>query len=558
MSETMSQHTKKQRDRNSNTSFLPTMCAVSSWEIAEGIPERNILQAVCEHYDIREGVNQTTGIKEWYAFPQTTKGKLTGWVLYRINWKHKDKKWFVVGDVSVNCDLTGTYNSEGKRLIGSGGNRLYVTEGMFDYLSVYQVEYYLQKDKQGNRVEGLYQPNVVSITLGTPNAEEQIVNNHETISKFKQFVTVFDADSNTDAQNKRGDIRGKEATEKVHTSYPEVSYVVELAKDTDPNDYLRKDSKHYNPAELKKLLAFPTEFKTGYLLSVKDFDRSIFKVNLTHGVDVPEFPQLSKDMRGFREHQLIVIAAPPKSGKTTAVMHIQKAFIDQGLPTSGAYFEGSTDESFVRLACLHSKKDYEHTMFSGEALTDDEIDNSIEWLKDTTLFNIASKDVTTETIVPIIRKEAINGKKLFVFDHASYLVEGEAQERKFIRDLMTELANIKKQYPICILLVCHITHNKQQEATLKRMHTSEGSKEWDEPFWYRINSHDARGGSAYAQWADSFICIDKEYIPDERQGRTQLKIAEARLVKRKGRKDILTLDNRTGLLKPEKTIDDDF
>lgn len=544
----MSQHDKKkfQRDIKENRRFLPTVSEVKGWPIPNGIPERNIKAEVCQHFGVRVGFDESTGKPKWYAFPQTMKGKLTGWILYFIEWDDPDRKWFGIGKVTTSSDLTGMHDADGNKLIGKSKHRIYVVEGMFDYLSVYQVRYFLQKGDDGKFEPGKYPVNVVSLTLGTVNAEEQIINNHEELLQYKEFVTVFDGDENTVMQDKKGDIRGKEATNLVHGSYPEKSYYVPLGKDLDPNAYITGGKEMIK--DLDQLLAFPKEYRSESMINAGSFDRAIFETVLPQGVMVPEFPLLSESMRGFRDHNLVVLAAPPKSGKTTSAMHIHKAFIDAGIPTSGAYFEGTTEEAIIRFVCLDAGIDYEAFCFGEKRLTEAQISSGMEKLANTNIFNIASKNITAKTIGSVIRKEAVSGKRLFVLDHASYLVEGEKQERKLIRDLMTELADIKKKYPICILVVCHITFDKAKEAQLKRMHTSKDSRTWDLPFWYRISSHDARGGSAYAQWADAFLCIDKEYLPNEGQGRTQLKIAEARLVKRKGKKDILVLDQGTGRL----------
>lgn len=539
----MSQYNYKEWKQNMKKAAktLPKLSEVKDWPIAQGIKERNILPEVCQHYGVREGFDEETGEKKYYAFPVTRKGKLTGFILYFIQWENKNKKWFSVGDVDTSCDLTGAYDAEGRRL-GSNRHRLYVAEGMFDYLSLYQTLYYLQKKK------GEFKPNVVSLTLGTVNAEEQICNNHEYCLEYKQFVTCFDGDENPPASKKKTDIRGKEATQLVHDSYPERSYYIPLAKDADPNMYVKREE-GLDPKDLYMLAVKPKEYRSEFMVEAKDFDLSLFDQVLDEGVSVPELPQLSRDMRGFRPHQLIALAAPPKSGKTLLAMHIHKAFLDADMKTSGAYLEGTTEEAVMRLCALDMGVDYEALVF-GEVKPSEEIKKkALGKVRKARIFNISGKKITIDDALRIINKEAIAGQELFIWDHASYLIEGKAQERELISDFMMGLAAIKKKYPICIIVVCHITHDKIKENYLKKKHTSKDSKDWDKPFWYRISSQDARGGSGFAQLADCFLAVDKEYLPNENQGRTQVKIAEARLVKRKGRKDILTLDPSTGRLK---------
>ncbi len=525
---------------------LPTVYAVTQWEYASNVGDRNIMDDVFKRFGVRQGYCEETRKKKWVAFPQTKKGKLTGYVLNNLLSESDDDKWRIVGSVTTANDLTGMYDETGKPLGSGYKKKIFVVEGQYDYLSVFQTLYYLQK-----RVDK-FVPDVVSLTLGTVNAQEQVCNNHERLLPFEQMITVFDADENTPSQTAKGDIRGKEATEAVHMSYPQQSYYVELVRDSDPNDYVAR-RKGLQPQQLYSTLWNPKLFCSANMGDASNFTDDIFTTPTDEGLYIPEFPRLSKAMRGFRDHQLIVLMSPPKTGKTLFVTHVHHAFIEAGLPTSGAYFEATREEMQARLVAFDNKKDYELVLFGEQTISVEQVAKSREKLKGHSLVSLNKGRIKAHDMVSIVRKEAINGKRLAIIDHASFLIEGAKNERELISDLMSELAGIAKKYPICIMVVCHITFDKSKEITLKRMHTSKGSREWDEPFWYRISSQDARGGSGFAQLADCVLCIDKEYLPDETQGRTQLKIAEARLVKRKGKQDILTLDDNTGRLQSEGT-----
>ena len=545
----MSQFNKKKFDTSNKQEkdYLPKVEDVLCWPIAtkEAIPHRNILDDTYEYFRVWLGYCEHSAKAKWVGFPVTKKGKLTGYILNNILATTEDEKWRAIGTVNTNCDLMGAYNDAGHRLGSSFKKKIYVAKGMYDYLSIYQTQYWLQKEP------GKFTPSVVSITLGCPQAEEQMCNNHEYLMEYEQMITVFDGDENTEVQNKKGDVRGKEATEAVHMSYPKASWYVELAKDCDPNDYVARRN-GLDPHMLNGLLWEPKLFNSANMSDAGEFDQStLFDEEVPEGVYVPELPMLSKSIRNFRPNQLIVLLAPPKTGKTLITTHIHGAFIQAGLPTAGAYFEATKREMQQRFVCFFAQKDYEQVLFGEAKLSNEDIEEGKRLLKGHSLISLSKGRIKVTEMISMIRKEAINGKRLFVLDHASFIVEGANNERFLIGELMTELSYIKKEYPICIIVVAHITFDKKKLDYLISKHTDKDSKEWNESFWFRINAQDARGGSGFAQLVDMAICVDKEYVPGDVQGATQVKVAEARLVKDKGRKDILTLDLHTGRLKPK-------
>lgn len=542
----MSQYSKKKQAiaQEKSDPFLPTVKEIQEdWPCAtrSAFPDRNILDEVYSYYDVRMGIDTESGSRyRWVAFPVTKKGKLSGYILNDTLSNTKYEKWRTAGDVDVSCDLVGMYNSKGERLGSRGTKKIFVAEGMYDFLSIFQTLYYLQ------RQPGKYTPDAVSIGLGTVNAVDHIAANQTELLRYDQFITVFDEDQCTEAQLKKGDVRGKEATEVVHRQYPQISYHCKLDIDTDPNDYV---ARRYGltPKRLNTILWDVRVFKPDEIVDMASVKLRNPKDNvIEQGVIVPEFPKLSKDMEGFRDNNLILLIAPPKSGKSTVARTVQAAFIDQGLPSTAVYFEKGFDEEPVYQYIAHDQSiPYADWMFGSVQISNEKMKESRDKLKGHTLINFKGS-VTIEDVLLTIRKEAISGKRLAIVDHGSWLVEGKKNMLDLISQLCQGLAEIKKQYPICILLIAHITIDKRQLDNLKRKYTTKDSNEWDLPFWHRLSAHDARGGSGWLQVCDIAIVVDKEYLPDDTMGDTQLKVTDDRLVRCTGRKDVLGLDNVTG------------
>lgn len=540
---------KKQKEvQRGMSQSLPTVTEIRcDWPHAtrEAFPERNILSEIYRYYDIRMGICEKTSKYRYLAFPATTNGKLTGWIRYDREQESDSGKWLMVGKANESCDMVGLFNANGQRLGSGYHKKIYVAEGMFDYLSIAQVLWYMQKEP------GKYKPDACTIISGTPRAAAHIANNHKELLKYETFITVFDSDERKPGE-KNTVIRGREATEEVHKMYPSTSFVCQLADGSDPNDYVaRRDG--LTPKELHNILWSPIQFQSDTVRDMSTFEiENPADKPIKDGVMVPEFPKLCKDMRGFRPNSLVLLIAPPKAGKSTKARAVQSAFIDQGKKTAGIYFEKLSDTEPVEQYICHDNKVPYHKWKYGEVtLTKDQIEKSKQKLSGSNLIDFKDSKVSIQEILQTARKEAINGTELLILDHGSYVVEGKKNWLELISELCTGLADIKKQYPICILLIAHITIDKDLISRLKAKNTSKGADEWDTPFWLRVNAFDARGGSGWLQLCDTAICVDKEYIPDDTMGRTQLKITDDRLLPCTGRKDTLTLDSETGRLKPE-------
>ena len=184
----------------------------------KAIPERGISQATAEVFGIRCLFSEVSGKVEAYYFPYKRKGVTTGFKKRDLRYSKKsDEHWSVIGDVDIGCDLFGQDTCKSTQA-------LYCAEGEFDAAFLYETLMNQQQDK------GKYVPSIVSIGFGTKNASEHIANNLEFINRYKEVRVIFDSDSATANEAKKGIVKGKEATGEVCLLLGNLAKVINLDK----------------------------------------------------------------------------------------------------------------------------------------------------------------------------------------------------------------------------------------------------------------------------------------------------------------------------------------
>ena len=189
------------------------------------IPERKLRLETCQHLGIRSEMSEVTGEVIAHYFPVTKKGEITGFIRRDLE-KPKKDAFSTVGDVSVSSDLIGQDRC-------TVGKKLFICEGVYDYASVWQALRFSAYNE--NRASPII-PNVVTIGLGTKNAAAHIGNNQEFVSRYEETVIVFDNDSATPEEVKKGVVKGQDAVREVALTMPDIKNV--LLDLNDPNEYL--------------------------------------------------------------------------------------------------------------------------------------------------------------------------------------------------------------------------------------------------------------------------------------------------------------------------------
>jgi twinkle protein len=145
------------------------------------IPDRKITKEVCELYRVRVSVSESDGetITNIYS-PDTVSGNLVGYEQKQV----KDKQFFSIGDRKGNLDLWGKHYAS-----KCGGQKLYITEGRLDCLSLYEVIVQQTPDTFKH-----LKPSVVSLTKGCTSAVKDLINNRVFLENYKEVILCFDMD----------------------------------------------------------------------------------------------------------------------------------------------------------------------------------------------------------------------------------------------------------------------------------------------------------------------------------------------------------------------------
>ena len=500
----------------------------------KAIPERGLTQETCQAYGIRTAYNQETGEPEAHYFPHYKGDKIVGFVRRDLLQPKKDA-WSIIGEVNIKSELFGQH-------VGNDTRKITIVEGMYDAPSAYQVQMDSLKawEKKEGKKTGI-KPSVVSISLGTKNAKEQIGNNLTFINEHSEVVLCFDSDEATPEQLKKGELYGQDAVMQVSMLLPDMKNIVLDKKD--PNEYLVEGK----PGELAKLLKWGAKDYSPSSIAYGAGDLDDLLTPIPEGLKVPEFPKLMNLLKGFRPEEFTIILAPPKCGKTSLIKVINYSLLKQGHKVFGFYLEEGlkkTRQSFLAhhagmpLPVFRTRPDNADKALVREA--------SEKILKDDTALFYDDKigKIHIDNVMPTLEWAANQGVDVIVLDHFQFIVANSKNinERQTIDNLMNEVASFCKRTGVHVIGVTHITFNKNYI----KPKNEDGTVKY--PHWYEVGEHDGRGSSAFAHVCSNMIAIDKEYLEDGKRGRTRLKVLYNREWDYTGVADILSMDKSTGRL----------
>lgn len=268
----------------------------------EAIEDRGITKKTAEKFGVRTKYSSKDGITaEAYYFPYYMEGELVGFKKRDITKPKQQKGHFTsVGFQSVKCDLFGTDVCN-----KTGGKKIWVTEGEFDALIVWQTLKAMYP--QGN-------PNVVSISNGTASAVQNIGQkiNLKHLKKFSEVILSFDNDSATPSEKAEGIMKGKEATAAVYGLLPDIK-VVSLPEDKDPCETW----KDLGEKEFYWSLMKPIQYTPEGFVKYEDIREKAIELP-TLGKPWP-WPSLTKTTLGRRVGEGYYFGAGVKMGKSVIV-----------------------------------------------------------------------------------------------------------------------------------------------------------------------------------------------------------------------------------------------
>ena len=162
------------------------------------VPARKLRADTFKHFGVRVAVSEQDGESPVGVFFPYGSGELTGWKFRDL--ENKKKMW-AIGSIK-DAHMFGW-----GRAVRSGERTVYITEGEFDAMALYQV----LRDSQAHTQYADQHPAVVSLKNGAGSADKEVqAVVKELRDTFENVVLCFDMDQ-----------AGQEATEKVARIFPE-------------------------------------------------------------------------------------------------------------------------------------------------------------------------------------------------------------------------------------------------------------------------------------------------------------------------------------------------
>lgn len=394
------------------------------------LPERILKKESLEHFGVRIGFSEQDGKTPMLAaFPYRVDKNVTGAKMATLS---KPKKVWSVGKMK-GVDLFGW-----KEAVATGDKRLYITEGEFDCIALWQV---IRENNKGEYAGNI--PAVVSIPHGAASAAQDIGRVLQKIKQhFKEIVLVFDMDE-----------AGRKASEEVCKILPEAMSAELPAKDA--NECLVEG--------YKKALFNAVRFK-----AVKPKNSRIVDAESLHeeakeaaefGVSWP-WQYVTDKTRGIRKGETIYIGAAQKMGKSEVVNAVGAHLIkEHGWTVLMAKPEEANKKTY-KLMCGKAVGKVFHD--PNIPFDYDAYDRAGELLRGKLKLINIYQHLGWETLKADIVFAATNGVDAVFIDPITNLTNGmnAADANTKLQEVAQELSAMAKDLNIVIFIFCHL-RNKE-------------------------------------------------------------------------------------------------
>ena len=470
------------------------------------LTDRKLSQMTCEKYGVRVGVDTRDGVSPIYhLYPfYDDEGELTGFKQRII----ATKEFFSVG----HCKSNQLFGSD---VIKPTGNKLFITEGELDCLSVYQ------SLKENSSFD--WDPAVVSLPHGAPSAVTAISENLELINGYEQIILVFD-----------NDLPGKQATKEVCKILAGKAYVVKLSE-KDPNDMLKKNK----ATDLKwAVLTHAKKYEPDGIVNAKDCWERYKEVKNTPCFPYPPtMPLLNEKMYGARPGSIITITSGSGCGKTQFLRELKYHFWSTtNEKIADIALEEDVGDTIGGLLSLHVNK---RITLPDVEISEDEERKAFDHIFSSGRFSLYDHfgGMDDDNLFSKLRYYTATGHKLIFLDHLSIIVSEYASnggERERIDTIMTKLAKLVKETGATIFLVVHLKKTDSHSSTFEQG----GVPSLD----------DLRGSGSIKQLSWDVIGLSRnQQHPDERCANTsELHVLKCRYTGRTGHGGFLYFDDKTG------------
>lgn len=264
------------------------------------LPERRLKKESLEYFGVKVAVSEQDGqTPVGVFFPYGKEGGLSAFKYRDL----KDKKHQFCMGAFKGCNMFGW-----GRAIRSGQRTLYITEGEYDAIALYQI----LKDGNADTPYAADNPAVVSVTSGAGSASKDVMRHSDEIKQyFESVVLVLDNDT-----------PGREAAESVCRVFPTAKVATLPCKDA--NDCLVQGASKAARASVLFRSVRPKNNRLVYGSSLSEAAREPPQMGLSW-----PWKRLTDITRGIRRGETIYFGAGVKMGKSEVVNAIAEHLITE-------------------------------------------------------------------------------------------------------------------------------------------------------------------------------------------------------------------------------------
>jgi replicative DNA helicase len=280
-------------------------------------------------------------------------------------------------------------------------------------------------------------------------------------------------------------------------------------EDTDVFDLLDESFSHLN--DVSETIVSNKDFSMyESIKAVTERAAKIYSGEIKPGVETP-IVRLTKTMGGWRNGELIIIAARPGMGKTSFALRSAWLASKSGIPTAFFTLEMTTTGVVARCLSMETKIPAEKFIKSGVNQHDQkliydniaQLSNTELYIYDDSVLNINSLRIKTKKLV----KE--KGLKMIVLDYLQLMVpvkKGKGNREQDVSEISRGLKSLAIELDIPIIALSQLSRDVEKRGGIKRPMLSDlresGAIEQDADvvmFLYRPAYYNIRNWDDYGQ-----------------------------------------------------------
>lgn len=397
------------------------------------LPDRRLRKETLEKFHVKVGVKGEDGVTpSLIYFPYTANNKLSGCKVRLLD----PKRQWSIGHVK-DVDLFGWGQA-----VKSGSKTLYITEGEFDAVALYQII----TDHNAHTQYAQNVPAVVSLVHGASSAAKDIARLYGKISKvFKEIVLVFDMDA-----------PGRKAVEDVMSTVHKVKDTDALIKsaelpEKDANECLKqgKSKACFNAVVFNAQK--PKNSRLVYGSQLKEAARKEAEWGLSY-----PWKGLTEATRGARFGETVYIGAGVKMGKSEVVNALAEHFIvKHDLKVFMAKPEESNRKTYQMLVGKAAGRIFHDPNIPFDFAAYDKYEPLIG---DKALMVNLYQHLGWETLKGDIYEAAAEGCKVVIIDPITNLTNqmGSAEANEALVSIAADLSAMAMDLNLIIFIFCHL------------------------------------------------------------------------------------------------------